>query len=56
MAESSDSESSLFSSIGCLSSHRAAQRNLMSPTVVITAGIMIKDAKGDRKLTGLYLL
>lgn len=46
MAEPSDSERALFSSVGCLSSQRAAQRNLMSPPVVITAGLMIRDVKG----------
>lgn len=49
IAEPSDSESALFSGIGCLSSQRAAQRNLMSPTVVITAGLMISDVKGGQK-------
>lgn len=49
IAEPSDSESSL--SLAAL-----AVRNLMSPPVVITEGLMIRNVKGDRKLTDLYFL
>lgn len=36
-------ESALFSSVGCLSSQQAVRRNLMSPTVVIAAGLMTRN-------------